>query len=137
MFQASLKGLLPATVDDGERPMIRGRIALQYAAKEPLMPELERVENAVLAALKDFNQGQDEAGQLPRDLEVPLLGREGRLDSLGLVTLVVAVEQALADEFGRALTLADEKALSQKHSPFRTLRTLAAYAHGLLENPAP
>ena len=84
--------------------MIRLRMALQYVAKEPLMPETKRVEDAVLAALKDFNQGQDEAGRLPPDLDVPLLGKDGRLDSLGLVTLVVAVEQELADRFGRPLT---------------------------------
>jgi len=101
------------------------------------MPDLESVESAVLDALADFNQHQDGGARLPADLDTALLGKEGRLDSLGLVALVVAVEQALQDRFGRALTLADEKALSRRNSPFRTLRTLAAYAHSLLEDGAP
>jgi acyl carrier protein len=57
-----------------------------------------------------------------------LFGSEGILDSMGLVSLVVAVEQAIDDEYGVAVALADEHALSQRHSPYRTIGTLADYA---------
>ena len=39
----------------------------------------------------------------------------------------MAVEQAVEDELGASVTLADEKAMSQSTSPFRTVGTLAAY----------
>jgi D-alanine--poly(phosphoribitol) ligase subunit 2 len=45
----------------------------------------------------------------------------------------VAVEQKIEDKFGFAVALADEKALSQRQSPFRTVRSLADYAAGLIE----
>jgi D-alanine--poly(phosphoribitol) ligase subunit 2 len=60
--------------------------------------------------------------------ETRLYGRQGALDSLGLVSLIVALEQALEDEFQVTVALADEKALSQARSPFRTIRSLAEYA---------
>ena len=43
------------------------------------------------------------------------------------MNLIVAVEQAVEDELGVRVTLADEKAMSQRSSPFRTVGTLAAY----------
>ena len=50
------------------------------------------------------------------------------LDSMALVSLVIAVEQAIEEKYGVAVALADEKALSQRSSPYRTVNSLAAYA---------
>jgi D-alanine--poly(phosphoribitol) ligase subunit 2 len=69
-----------------------------------------------------------ELPDMPLTADTPLFGQEGVLDSLGLVTLVVAVEQAIEDQYRILVSLADEKALSQKNSPFRTVSTLADYA---------
>lgn len=65
--------------------------------------------------------------------ETILFGRKGKLDSIGLVNLVVAVETLIEEEFDVNLTIADERAMSQKHSPFRTVSTLADYIIMLLE----
>lgn len=61
-----------------------------------------------------------------------LLGAEGILDSMGLVSLIVAVEQDVEDEFGKEITIADAKAMSQKNSPFRTVGSLVDYIETLL-----
>ena len=47
-----------------------------------------------------------------------LIGQDGLLDSLGLVNLILLVEERIADELGVSVTLADEKAMSQRSSPF-------------------
>jgi acyl carrier protein len=75
------------------------------------------------------------ARKIPRDVgsETPLFGQEGILDSVGLVTLIVAVEQAIEDTFGVSVSLADEKAMSQRHSPYRTIGTLAEYAQHMIQ----
>lgn len=62
-----------------------------------------------------------------------LFGRSGVFDSLGLVSLIVGVEEAIADRYGVSVSLADERAMSQASSPFRTIRSLAEYAAGMLE----
>lgn len=61
-----------------------------------------------------------------------LLGAEGILDSMGLVSLIVAVEQDVEDEFGKEITIADAKAMSQKNSLFRTIGSLVDYIENLL-----
>jgi len=57
--------------------------------------------------------------------ETALFGGSEGIDSLSLVRLVSAVERAAEREFGRRVVLADEKAMSMRNSPFRTVRTLA------------
>jgi acyl carrier protein len=56
-----------------------------------------------------------------------LLGKSAVLDSLGLVRLVLEVEQRIADTFDWSVSLADERAMSQHRSPFRTVGSLAEY----------
>lgn len=66
------------------------------------------------------------------DAATSLFGEEGILDSMGLVSTVIAVEQAIEEKLGVSVSLADEKALSQKNSPYRTVTTLANYAAQLI-----
>jgi acyl carrier protein len=72
-------------------------------------------------------------GELPPDRqlikapETRLVGSESVLDSMHLVSLIVAIEREVEDAFGVAVTLADERALSMKTSPFRSIRSLADY----------
>jgi acyl carrier protein len=56
-----------------------------------------------------------------------LIGEGAILDSLGLVTAVLEIEQRLAEQHDLVLVLADERAMSQKHSPFRSVGALADY----------
>jgi acyl carrier protein len=95
-----------------------------------MKPELVSL---ILKTLRDV--GEQSGAPLPQalDADTPLFGRQGLLDSMGLVTLVVAVEQAIEDELGLSVSLADERALSQRNSPYRTVGTLADYAGTLLE----
>jgi len=65
--------------------------------------------------------------------ETRLFGKDGLLDSMALVSLVMSLEQEIAEQFGAEIALADEKALSQKHSPFRTIGSLVSYANGEIE----
>ena len=67
------------------------------------------------------------------NFDTTIYGNDSRLDSLGLVNLLVTIEQNIEDEFDASLTLADERAMSQKHSPFRTIGTLADYIDMLLK----
>ena len=65
--------------------------------------------------------------------ETALLGGKSVLDSLGLVRLVLEVEQRVEDRYGASISLADERAMSQQRSPFRTVATLADYVETLAQ----
>jgi acyl carrier protein len=74
---------------------------------------------------------------IPSDLglDTPLFGRDGLFDSLGLVSLVLAVEEAIEDNHGAVVSLADARAMSQTRSPFRTIGSLVEYAGLLIAEP--
>jgi len=57
----------------------------------------------------------------------PLVGPGSVLDSMALVTLLLDVEQRLEEQAGVSVTLMNEQALSRRHSPFRTIGSLADY----------
>jgi len=78
--------------------------------------------------------GEDEIG-IDGDLteDTVLFGKDGALDSMGLVTLIVAVEQAIEDRYDASAGLADEKAMSQARSPYRSVASLADYAVSQIE----
>lgn len=62
-----------------------------------------------------------------------LFGEDGVLDSMGLVSLVIATEQAIEEKYDKSISLADEKAMSQSKSPYRSVESLAEYASTQLE----
>ena len=70
---------------------------------------------------------------LEKSPETPLYGEQGKLDSVGLVSLIVAVEESVEEKFNTTMAIADERAMGQKKSPFRTIGTLSDYISLLLE----
>jgi acyl carrier protein len=68
--------------------------------------------------------------------DTALFGRAGLFDSLGLVNLILALEEALQDDHDVTVVLADERAMSQARSPFRTVGSLAEYAARMVEEAA-
>ena len=81
----------------------------------------------IYKSLDEINENLNDAQKLIKDKNTVLFGKDGQLDSLGLVNLLVIIEQNIDDEFKIMITIADEKAMSQKRSPFRTIDTLVNY----------
>src|SRR6058998_2925820 len=98
-----------------------------------MRPELVSL---IVKAAREFGEHSRVTLPAAMDSDTPLFGREGFLDSMALVSLVVAVEQAIEDELGVSVSLADERALSQRTSPYRTVGTLADYASTLIRAAA-
>ena len=53
-----------------------------------------------------------------------LMGSNSLLDSIDLVSFIVALEQSIEDKFSIDITIADENAMNQIVSPFKNLGTL-------------
>ncbi len=88
----------------------------------------DELTSLILKAANELAQEQGIALEHELGSDTRLFGEGGLLDSMALVSLVIAVEQAIGEKYGAAVALADEKALSQRSSPYRTVSSLAAYA---------
>lgn len=81
----------------------------------------------VLASLREV---LDQSGEdVPADLteDTVLVGNGAVIDSLGVVSLIVEIEQRLEMDYEISVTLANDRAMSQRNSPFRTVGVLADY----------
>ncbi len=81
---------------------------------------------------------EDESAELGQEIKLNreraiLFGPGSLLDSLGLVSFIVSLEDAIANQYDVVISLSDDRAVSQKNSPFRSVKTLAVYISNLLE----
>ncbi len=91
------------------------------------MIDNEQVKTSVFEVIELENDDLPKHKKIEKSLNFELYGGAGKLDSLDLVNFVVAVEQTIEDKFGVLLNLTDDKAMSQKTSPFKTIGTLVDY----------
>ena len=90
----------------------------------------EMIEGAIITALNDYRETQGiEGGANPDTI---LLGSDSEFDSMGLVNIVIDIECYFQDQ-GYSISLASERAMSRKSSPFRTVTTLTDYISELIE----
>jgi|TARA_B110000908_G_C10130251_1_gene391847 acyl carrier protein len=90
----------------------------------------EKVNEIIFKCVDETNI--EDGTNISKDLNIILMGTDSEIDSLGLVSLIVVIEEAINIEFDVSITLADEKAMSQRISPFKTLDTLSNYVTSLL-----
>ena len=100
------------------------------------MHDLETVLASIYRAIDWINEELPADQKIIKAPETRLLGPQSVLDSMRLVTLIVTTEREIEEAFGVALTLADERALSMKASPFRSVASLADYISGLIRETA-
>ena len=92
----------------------------------------EEITELILEALKEFRTHLGKKWTADLSPAMPLYGHSSEMDSLGLVQLLIDVEERVSDRYGVPVSLTDEKAMSQTHSPFRSVNSLAQYLAGLI-----
>ncbi|HEY2914369.1 MAG TPA: hypothetical protein VGK21_13485 [Candidatus Angelobacter sp.] len=80
----------------------------------------------IYGGLKELNAGRPAEHEIPLQPDTRLLDREGLLDSLEVVELIVNLEDELTLCLNRQINLLNEQLLSQEN-PLRDVATLAAF----------
>lgn len=87
----------------------------------------DQIITLVVDAVTDLNEElQYETLNNPTD-ETILFGGDDGIDSLSLVRLVVDIEQRIQEETGKKVSLTDERAMSAKRSPYRSVGALTDF----------
>jgi acyl carrier protein len=100
------------------------------------MIDREQVRSIVVDALQSVIQQRPAAQRLVPGDQTQVYGAGGMLDSLELVNLVIELEQRLEEQFSAVVTLADERAVSQQQSPFRSVPSLVDLVVSRLDEAA-
>ena len=94
----------------------------------------ESVIGVIYDAIDELNEQLPDGQPVGKSKDTVLFGKGTILDSMGLVHLIMDVEQAIFDKFGVSVTLASEKALASERSPFRTVSSLADFVIEFLQD---
>jgi len=93
----------------------------------------DEVVAVIREAIERANELREPDQWIENSEDAGLFGPDGALDSLGLVSLVLDVEEGIYEASGVRLVLADERALARRRSPFRDVRSLADHVLERLE----
>ena len=91
------------------------------------------LESKIIKFLEDLIKEELEES-IELSLDSKLFGGGGPLDSMALVNLVVDLEELIEDDYGKTITLADEKAMSRRTSPFSRVQNLIDYVQEQLNS---
>jgi D-alanine--poly(phosphoribitol) ligase subunit 2 len=86
----------------------------------------EAILAVVLQAIRNTNLARSPEAQLPVSADAAIFGPTSALDSLGLLTLLMDIEEDL-QAVGARIRLSDDRAMSQTRSPFRSVESLVEY----------
>jgi len=94
----------------------------------------QKIIEIVLEAVSEVGEDQDnEILQSPDESTRLYGGTKGNLDSMGVVFLVTELEESISENLGINLILADDRAMSQRNSPFKSVKAITDYIMILLE----
>ena len=96
------------------------------------MTDTQQIIESIYKAIDEFNALAPPNAQIDKAPSTVLFGEHGRLDSLGLVSLILDVEGQVEADFDMSVSLTSERAMSRQTSPFRSIDTLADYIAELL-----
>jgi acyl carrier protein len=92
----------------------------------------EQILKLVLNAVLDHCKESGIEVEIDKGEDLRLFGGESLLDSLGLVSLIVSIEELIEDQFDKSVILADEKAMSRRTSPFAKVGYLVDYIYEII-----
>jgi acyl carrier protein len=88
----------------------------------------EKIQELIYSSMDEIKEMiNDDEGNFKKSPETVLYGAESILDSMATVALIINIEQRFNEEFNKEITIASEKAVSAKNSPFKNVSSLADY----------
>ena len=96
------------------------------------MSQVDKIQSIIIDCIKVLNEELDVSEPEEPNNDTRLYGSQSGLDSIGLVSLIADVEDAISEQFDLTIVLADERAMSQRASPFRRVSTLRDYINELV-----
>ena len=91
------------------------------------------MENDVLALLRNIGAEKNNEYLLMAEVDTPLLGVSNGLDSLGIVNLMMDLEEFIYEETEKDIVIADDTMMSLTTSPFRNIKTLTLHINQILQ----
>jgi len=83
--------------------------------------------NLIFSSVKDLNKQQPPEFKLKTKKNELLISDKSSLDSLGLVTLLIIIEDKIKKDLNKKIVLVNVKLISVENTPFKTIDSLARW----------
>jgi acyl carrier protein len=93
----------------------------------------EEINQVVISTFKQVAQDNEKPLDGEPNSGTAIMGQDSPFDSVDLVTFIVALEQTLEDDWNASIILADDRAMSQAVSPFKTIGSISDYIEMLIK----
>lgn len=87
----------------------------------------EDVADAIINCIRIVNQMSSPDRRLQESADAILVGEGGNLDSLGLINLLVSIEDELSTRFELDVALLDDELMTSNNGALRSVETLASW----------
>lgn len=88
---------------------------------------IDPIISTIYLAIDEINKQLPTHAHLSKESTTILLGDGGILDSLGLINLIVCIEEKIVCSIGRQVILLDEESLVNPEGPYRSVGSLATW----------
>lgn len=95
--------------------------------------ERQQILSLVYASIETINEMKTNEDKLELREDTPLFGSESKLDSLGLVNLIIGTEQRFSDELGIEVILTDDRVMTHSDNVFERVKTLVDYIGDIIK----
>ena len=96
------------------------------------MNKKEIANKIINSAIEEFNEFLDSESKLVSDHNEELIGPNGKLDSLGIIMFIGALENNILEQTKKKITLLNEDSLVDTNGPYKNLSLMEEYIISLL-----
>ena len=93
--------------------------------------EDDKIVTMLFSVIDEINLMLPPEEHLEKDVNAALAGESGKLDSAGLINLIVVTEEKAAAELGLSIVLTDVQTTSQVNQVFKSIGSLADHIRSL------
>ena len=98
------------------------------------MSKKQTLLDIIYEVIDEINEIGNLEEKLKKSPDTQLYGPDGQMDSMSIVSMITQVEQEVEDRFDTPVSLTSEKGMSQKNSPFKSIKSLVDFIDGELSD---
>lgn len=92
----------------------------------------EKIRELIAKAIDEINEQLEDEQKVVVTEDTRFIGKNACLDSISFVTCISILEELIEENFNKNVQLVNEKAFSEKNSPFYSVETLSNYIETMI-----
>ena len=93
---------------------------------------MQTIKKLIYKAIDEINEQLEDDRKVELSDDTCFIGKKACLDSISFVTFISILEELIEEKLDKNIQIVNEKAFSEKNSPFYSVETLCNYIQSLI-----